>query len=357
MNPTVSSSLYVFVMAGGSGERFWPLSRTKTPKHLLRLFSDQTLLEQTIRRLDGLVPPERIFVLTNHAQVEEILRAIPSLTRSQIVAEPAKRDTAPAATLATAWARARDPQAIVALLPADALIQDKASFQKNLADAVVLTEGTGAIVTLGIPPAAPSPAFGYLQLGETLAPGPYGTSFQKVTRFVEKPDETTAQGYLAAGNYRWNAGIFVWKAATFLAESQRQLPALADFVSRYPAGDATAYIAKEFPTLPKISVDYAIMEKAEQVVAASAQFDWDDVGSWTALPSHLPQDAQGNTCRGPTAIHEAQNNILFSTGPHIAICGLENIVVVATGDAVLVCPASKVQDVKKILPQLPPELL
>jgi mannose-1-phosphate guanylyltransferase len=352
-----STHLHVFIMAGGSGERFWPLSRTQTPKHLLRLFSEQTLLEQTWRRLDGLVPPEQIYVLTNIAQVEAILKAVPGLKREQLIAEPAKRDTAPAAALATAVARARDPQAVVALLPADALIKNVALFQKNLADAAEQATQPGVIVTLGIPPAWASPGFGYLQLGDTLPAGSNGSALRRVLRFVEKPDAETAQRYVADGHYRWHAGIFIWSADTFQREAEKQTPALATFIQNFPTGEPTAYLAEQFPLLPKISVDYAIMERASQVVAAEAEFDWDDVGSWTALPAHLPQDAQGNTIRGTALTLESKGNILFSTGPHIALCGVDNLVVVATGDAVLVCHPDRVQDVKKLLPQLPPELL
>ena len=351
-----SPHLYVFIMAGGSGERFWPLSRKETPKQLLRLFSGETLLGETAKRLEGLVPPERLFILTNAAQVEGTRKHLPWFPAAQIIGEPAKRDTAPAAALATAIARARDPDAVVVLLPADQLIKDSEASRRNLADAAQRAGQQPSLITLAIPPTFPATGFGYLQLGEELETGGT-TSFARVDRFVEKPDLATAEEYLKTGKHFWNAGIFVWKASVFLDQTAALQPELAGFITEFPAGDFFKYLAEEFPGLPKKSVDYAIMEQATSVVAARTQFDWDDVGSWTSLPDHLGRDTDGNTVKGSATIHEAKNNILFSTGRTIAICGADDLVVVETPDAVLVCHRDRVQEVKKLLPGLPPDLL
>ena len=351
------SHYYACILAGGSGERFWPMSRAQKPKHLLKLLSERTLLEETAGRLAGVVPPENIFVLTNEAQLEGIRAALPRVPAAQIVAEPARRDTAPAAALATALVRARDPQGVVAILAADAFIRDQQRFTIQLRAAFQWAEQNPSLLTFAITPSHASTGFGYLELGTELgAPGP-GGQFRTVKRFVEKPDAATAQGYLKSGSYAWNAGMFVWQAAVFLREAEAHAPELADFIRDYPAGAPAAYLAARFPALPKISVDYAIMEKASRVATLVADFDWDDVGLWTALPKHLATDAQGNAVRGPVVVTGSANNIAVSNGRVIALCGVQDLVVVETADAILVCHRDAVQDIKKLHPLLPKEVL
>ncbi|MBK8858277.1 MAG: mannose-1-phosphate guanylyltransferase [Opitutaceae bacterium] len=343
---------YVCIMAGGSGERFWPMSRRRTPKHLLKLFSDRTLVEETVRRLEGVVPLSHIFVLTNEAQLPGTRAALPFLPPGQIIAEPAKRDTAPAAALATGLVRARDPEAVLALLPADALIKDTATFARQLDGALKRAAQGDTLLTFAIKPTYPATGFGYLEMAEE-----QGGGFRRVARFVEKPDKATAERYVAGGNHAWNAGMFIWRVPAFLAEAERQAPALAKFIREFPSGDCSAYLAEKFPALPKISVDYAIMEKAASVATQLAVFDWDDVGAWTALPTHLPADAQGNTLRGAVVTQNAANNVAISNGRVIALCGVKDLVVVETPDGVLVCHRDAVQDIKHLMPKLPPDLL
>jgi len=345
--PSATDHLHVFIMAGGSGERFWPMSRAKTPKHLLRLLSDRTLIEMTARRLEGLVPWERVYVLTNAAQAEAVRAELPFLPVENIIAEPEKRDTAPACALATGFARARDPQAICALLPADAMIHNLATFQKQLATAAGVAASRDALVVFAIPPTYPSTGFGYLHLGTE------EDDTSRVLRFVEKPDLPTANAYLKSGQYAWNAGMFLWRSEIFQREAERLVPPLAKFIEDFPPGDPIPYLAERFGSLPKISVDYAVMEQASEVQALRAQFDWDDVGSWTALPEHLGHDDDGNTLRGEVVQHESRNNVVLSSGRLIALCGVENLVVVETPDALLVCHRDAVQDIKKLQPLLP----
>ncbi|MEY2878361.1 MAG: hypothetical protein RLZZ15_741 [Verrucomicrobiota bacterium] len=355
---TDTSRFYACIMAGGSGERFWPLSRARAPKQLVKLFGGTTLLEQTVRRLDGIVPPENIFVLTNEVQLAATRAALPMLAPSQIVAEPAKRDTAPAAALAAALVRARDPQGVMALLSADALIHDSARCGAQLGAALARAAAAEVIVTVGIPPAFPSTGFGYLEMGDECARGAEGSRFRRVKRFVEKPDAATAATYVASGNFSWNAGMFVWRASLFLAEAERNAPTLATFIREFPTGDYAAYLAAEFPTLePRTSLDFAIMEKARAVEAVVAEFDWDDVGLWTALPKHLPADAAGNTVHGSVITSASSGNIAVSNGRTIALCGVKDLVVVETADAILVCHRDAVQDIKNITKLLPKELL
>ncbi len=336
---------FVFILAGGSGERFWPMSRTSTPKHLLRLLGDQTMLEATVRRLEGVVPLENIFVLTNSAQREAALKEVPFLPAENVVAEPAKRDTAPACALATALAGS--PDAVCALLPADAMIHNLGAFRSQMEEAFEIASKSKAIVTFGIPPTTPATGFGYLHLGDDSQDGAL-----RVLRFVEKPDLPTAMNYLHSGQYAWNAGIFVWQVSTFVEECKRNAPELADFITNFSEGSWR----EQFLTLPKTSVDYAILEKAERVLAIKALFDWDDVGAWTALPRHLGHDESGNTLRGPSAVHNASNNVAISNGRLIALCGVDNLIIVETPDAILVCHRDAAQDIKTLQTQLPDSL-
>lgn len=350
MSNSTLEHLFVFIMAGGSGERFWPLSRAKVPKHLLRLLSDRTLLEMTARRFEGLVPWERVFILTNAAQAGAVRAELPFLPAENILAEPEKRDTAPACALAVGYARARDPGAVCALLPADAMIHNIPTFQQQFAFAARAAGEQKSVVTFAIPPVHPSTGFGYLHLGDEK------DGICRVLRFVEKPDLPTAEAYLRSGQYGWNAGIFIWPAEFFLAETTRVAPLLAEFARGFPAGDPSAYLAERFIKLPKISVDYAVMEQISGALAVRARFDWDDVGSWAALPEHLGHDDDGNTLRGRVVQLMSKNNVAVSDGRFIALCGVEDLVVVETPDAILVCHRDAVQDIKKLQPLLPESL-
>lgn len=341
-----------FILAGGSGERFWPLSRSGTPKHLLRLLDSRTLLETTVERLQGALPLERIFVLTNIAQAKAAREAVPGLPPENIIAEPVKRDTAPACALATAMASRFGLDTVCIVLPADAMIHDVEKFRSQLALMSGAASREDAIVTFGIPPAHASTAFGYLEFSDAIDGGLTG-----VNRFVEKPDAETAATYLASGRHAWNAGIFAWRVDWFLTEAARLAPELAGFVKGFPTeGDPSAYLAQHFEQLPKISVDYAILEKTQRVLAVQAGFDWDDVGSWTALPDHLPVDANANCVKGQAATVDSRGNVVVTSGRLVALCGVENLVVVETPDAILVCHRDAAQNIKKLQPLLPESL-
>ena len=351
------SRYFACVLAGGSGERFWPMSRTRTPKHLLSLLSERTLLEETVRRLEGVVPWGNVFVLTSEAQLAAVRAALPFLAPSQIVAEPARRDTAPAAALASALVYARDPEGVLALFPADAFIPDPAVFKDQARAAFAWAEASGSLVTVAIKPTYAATGFGYLELGETLSGSGEPFAVRRVSRFVEKPSQAAAEGYLASGRFAWNAGMFTWRTDAFLAEATRQVPELGSFIRDFPKDSPEAFIQERFPSLPKISVDYAIMEKAVSVATLVAAFDWDDVGLWTALPRHLPKDSLGNAVRGPVVAVESTGNIAVSNGRVIALCGVKDLVVVETADAILVCHRDAVQDIKKLHGLLPKEVL
>lgn len=347
--------LVVFIMAGGSGERFWPVSRTATPKHLVKLLGDQPLLEQTVRRFEGLVPNERIFILTNTAQLAATRATVPFLPEENLIAEPAKRDTAPAAALATAMGITVRPDAIIALFPADHMIHDGETFRRQLSEAAGRASEDESIVTFSINPTHASTGFGYLELGEKL-PDQGSTRFVRVNRFVEKPHIDRAQEFLAGKRHGWNAGMFLWQAGTFLSECDRQQPELSAFIQGFPSDRPSipSYLESAFPALPKISVDFAIMEHADSVIAAVAEYDWDDVGTWTALPDHLGKDEQDNTLRGRVVTLDAGRNIVVAGKRTIALCGVSDLVVVETDDAILVCHRNAAQNIKNL--PLPPEL-
>ena len=352
----MASDLYALILAGGSGERFWPCSRRARPKQLLKLFSDRTMLEETIARLGGAVPPGRVFVLTNREQEAAVRAACPDLPPENIVAEPAKRDTAPAVALGVGLVLRRDPQAVMAVLPADHLIKDAATFRRDLLAGARAAAASGALLTIGIKPTWACPGFGYIEQGRRTNDAE--PAIYEVKRFREKPDAALAESFLKQGNFRWNAGMFIWSIPSIMGELTKHAPELAAFVARMrTAADLPALLESDFPKLPKISVDYAVMEKAARVLELEAGFDWDDVGSWVAVSKYLAPHDGGNTANCPLTIHEASHNIVFSAGrKHIALAGVQDLIVIDTGDALLVCHRSEAENIKKLVPRIPEEL-
>lgn len=352
------SSLYVLILAGGSGERFWPLSRKSRPKQLLALFGEETLLEATLRRLDGLVPPENVLILTNSDQEPGVRQLARGLPAENIVAEPAKRDTAAAIALGVGWVAARDAKATMVVLPADHLIKDVAAFQKTLQTAVAAARQTGELVTIGIQPTWACPGFGYIEMGAALPSKGEGPAVHDVTRFREKPDADLAEQFLRQGNFRWNAGMFIWTIPAILSALRRHAPELGEFVGRLHSGeDFQKLLLDVFPKLPKISIDYAVMEKAARVLVVESAFDWDDVGSWTALAKYLPQLEAGNISNTPLTELESQNNLVFSAQKkRVALLGVSDLIVVETADALLICNRHEAERIKHLVARVPAEL-
>ncbi len=354
-------NLYALVLAGGSGTRFWPLSRDAKPKQLLALFDDETLIEKAVGRLDGLVPPERILVLTNEAQIEGIRAALPGLPAENIVAEPCRRDTAPAIALAAGWIAARDPEAAMIALPADQLVVKTEEFRQVLRAAAAAALAEEAVVTLGIKPDWPCPSYGYIERGARIETDDAGTGLavHEVERFREKPDVETAREYLDAGTFSWNAGIFVWTIPTLLRELSLHCPQLADFVEDLRASqDFAATLEERFPQLDKVSIDFALMEKAGKILNLEADVGWDDVGGWPSVAKYLETDDQDNAHRGPLLAVDSRDNIVFSAEglPRVSLLGVENLIVVQTADALLVANRNDADQIKKLVERLPPEL-
>jgi mannose-1-phosphate guanylyltransferase len=357
---------YVIIMAGGRGERFWPVSREKTPKQLLNLLGEGSFLQQAVRRVQALVPSDNILVITNAAQAPEVRKQLPKLPKENVIAEPVGRDTTAAVTLGAALVGSRSPTGVMAVLPADHVIPEEKKFQQVMADAFDLAASGRAIVTVGIKPTEPATGYGYIRVGEPLPtpPGrkPFHTAFFRAEQFVEKPDFDTALGYLNSGNYRWNAGMFLWSFVTITEGLQKHQPEMYAACQRWfevaakPAR-LNQVLAREYPDLKKISIDFALMEHAQNVIVADGAFAWDDLGSWTALGRHLKADAEGNCAQADFVHVDAARNIIFdarSKGNRtpIAVVGLRDAILVQTDDAVLLAHKSQAQKVKELVKRL-----
>ena len=353
---------YALILAGGSGTRFWPLSRNSKPKQLLDLFGTGTLLEQTIQRLVGLVPFENILILTNDLQVDAVRALATMLPPENIFAEPAKRDTAPAVALGIGLVAARNPDAVMMVLPSDQLIQDTATYQTVMRDALTTAEKSNGLVTIGIRPTWACPSYGYIERGEhAMIDGLHCENpAVEVKRFREKPDPALAAEFLADGNFSWNAGMFVWSLPVVIQQLAAHTPELAGFVNELRhSPDLTATVAAQFPKLTPISIDYALMEKADRVLNIEATFDWDDVGSWLSIAKYLEVDGDDNRANEPISQLDSQNNIIFNARPgtRIALLGVDDLIIVQTPDALLIANRHQADAIKKLSDLLPKELL
>lgn len=341
----------IVVMAGGSGTRFWPLSRTHRPKQLLPLLAGRSLLQATVARLLPLAGPERLLVVTGAELAQAVREQLPQLPASAVLGEPQGRDTA-ACVGWVAWrslARGEDP--VLLVVPADHWVGDEAAFRKVMGAALRCAQRTGGLVTVGMVPDRPETGYGYLELGEA-AGEEEGVKLFRVRRFVEKPDAATARAFLAAGHYRWNGGIFAFKASAVAEAIRRHLPQLAQGLDAMQAdtlvvGEEQA-LRRHYPTLPRMSLDFGVMEKAANIWAVDGAFPWHDVGSFTSFARILPRSAPGVTL-GAAVTLETSNCVLLSSGPLVATLGVEGLVVVATPDAVLVTTLERAQEVKALV--------
>jgi mannose-1-phosphate guanylyltransferase len=357
---------FVVIMAGGRGERFWPVSRQKTPKQLLTLLGKRSFLQEAVDRVLPLVPAKNVFVITNEAQLPEVRKQLPKIPKENLVAEPMGRDTCAAVTLGAALVGARSITGVIAVLPADHVIPDAKKFQQALGDAFDLAARGRAIVTIGIKPSGPDTGYGYIRVGEAL-PAPegvkrYKTVFHRAEQFVEKPYFDKALEYVNSGQYRWNAGMFVWSFVTVTEGLQKHQPEMYEACQRWfkvaakPA-KLNQVLAKEYPTIKKVSIDYALMEHAQNVIVADGDFEWDDLGSWTALARHIKPDAEGN-CAIADFIHvDAARNVIFDARSKerrtpIAVVGLRDSILVQTDDAVMLAHKSQAQKVKELVKRL-----
>jgi len=347
---------YAVIMAGGAGTRFWPASREARPKQLLSLAGQpgETLLAATVKRLAPLVPPERVYVVTAERLAEATRAALPAVPAENVLCEPVARNTAPCIAWATAVLRARDPEAVVAVLPSDHHIEDEPAFREVLTKAYA-TAKSGVCTTIGIVPTRAETGFGYIELGAER--GPHA---KNVVRFVEKPDRTRAEEYVAGKKHLWNAGMFFYRVDVMQALVAEHLPAMATatqaMVERAARGDTSA-VAEVFPTLESISIDHGVMEKAKELAVVPGSFGWNDVGSWQSAWELAQKDASGNALPEGAFVKDAERNYftsLVSSGvkKHVAFVGVSDLVVVETDDAVLVLPRERAQDVKLVVEAL-----
>lgn len=333
---------YIVIMAGGRGERFWPQSRLNRPKHLLSILGDKPLILETLLRATQVVPIENILVITNDSQKSGILEACPQLTPNQVIGEPIGRDTTAAIALATILVKNKDPEATFLVLPADHLIKDLPAFKDTLTKAFLAAESGNHLVTIGIQPTYPATGYGYIKRSDKLS-----DSLFAVEKFVEKPNLEKAQEYFNSGNYFWNAGMFAWKVSSIETAIKLYTPSihLALFQN-----NILSQLNSVYPSLEKISIDYAILEKANNVLTIPSHFDWDDIGEWLAIERHLPKDSNGNVSKTPAISIDSQNNIIISENDHtLAIMGLSNMIIVHTSDATLICKKDDAQNIKKIV--------
>lgn len=347
---------FVVIIAGGRGERFWPLSRRARPKHLLEVVGSGTLLAQTLRRVAPLVPPANTLIITGAEQERALRAACPGLPARNIVVEPAARNTGPAVALAAALVAARDPQGTFAVLPADHVVKDVVAYRRDLKAAFAAAAAEDVLVTLGIRPTGPATGFGYIRSrAQSLRVG--GRRFFRIARFVEKPPLAVARRYVAAGNYLWNAGMFVWRVDRLDAALRTCAPdlvaAFAPVRTAVAGGSgrkAKAALRAAYRAVERISIDHALLEKATNGVVLPATFDWDDVGSWAAMSRHLRADSSGNRVCGAGVVVGGAGNVIVSPPGHVvALLGMTDCVVVQTADATLVMPRARSEDVRSVV--------
>src|SRR5215468_1102026 len=360
--PSEKLVTHAVVLAGGRGTRFWPRSRTRTPKQLLNIVGKETMLEQTVARLRPLIPAERVWTVTNAVQAGAVRKQVPAAARKRVLIEPKGLNTAVAIGLAAIHARhtARG-DALLAVLPADHYIAQPEEYRKIVAAALDVAREPGRMVVLGIPPTRPETGFGYIErMGEPIISGDFPA--HAVRRFTEKPALLVAKEYVANGNYQWNAGMFFWRVSTFLDNLQCYLPKTQAELERLAASIGTrAYEMKLraiYPKLENISVDYAILERATlqsgdpQVFVIPAEIGWSDIGSWAAVHELLTKAPGENVFAGVGHVLDASGNFLYSPSKFVAAIGVNDLVVVETDDALLICPRDRAQDVTKIVKHL-----
>jgi mannose-1-phosphate guanylyltransferase len=345
------------ILAGGRGERFWPWSVPGRPKQLLPLAGTRSMLEDTLSRLDGIVPAETTWVLTSHDLEAAVVGVVTG--RARVLAEPCGRNTAPAIGLAALLAQAQGASGAMAVLPADHLVPDVDHFRADLAQAVALAEAGDELLTFGVRPTRAETGYGYIEVGAAFG----ATGAHRVHAFREKPDRPTAERWLKDGAHRWNSGIFAWRPSTILAALARHRPVLAQGLGALaPAAQAivagradegAALLAKGFPDLESISIDFAVLEHADNVVMIDASFDWDDLGSWIAWGRRQALDARGNVTQGRAAALDSDDCVVVAAGDRpVVVLGVKGLVVVQHEGGTLVCPAEKSDEVRKAVQEI-----
>ncbi len=343
--------MYGVIMAGGRGTRFWPRSRTATPKQLLDIIGEKTMIQETVERISSLIPRERIIIVTGRECADGVQQQLPDIPKENILIEPVGRNTAPCICLAALWIQRRQPEATMVVLPADHYIGDKKTFCNCIEAACEAAQKNDSLVTIGITPNCPETGYGYIQYGDEV--GHYhGRGVYRVKKFHEKPQLEKACEFLQ-GTFLWNSGIFVWKAATILEEIKTFLPDIYKVFLPVASSIGTAQfeqvLAAAYDSIEAISIDYGVMEKSVKVLTLRGEFSWNDVGSWSAIYDISAKDEQKNVVRGKVVAIDAERIVAYSPKKLTAIIGLKDVIVVDSEDALLICAKDRAQDVKKMV--------
>ncbi|MBW6486572.1 MAG: NTP transferase domain-containing protein [Syntrophobacterales bacterium] len=350
--------MFAVIMAGGRGTRFWPRSREKMPKHLLDIQSEKSLIRETVDRIRPLVPPERTLIVTGRSHAVELIRLLPEIPAENIIIEPVGRNTAPCIGLAALHIQKRAGDAVMLVLPSDHRIAAEGQFRRILEAAAVAAASQEALLTIGIKPTGPATGYGYLEAGELFAKDG-DLPIHRVKSIREKPDLATAEEFLKNGEFLWNSGMFIWKASTILNEIARFLPeinkGLIEIKSVLGGEGEAGVVERVYPSLPSVSIDYGVMEKAKDVLVIPGDFGWSDLGSWDALWEVSPKDERGNVVRGRFIGIDAGDSLVYSPEKLVAIVGVRDIFVVETKDALLICRRDCSQDVRKVVEKLEKE--
>lgn len=349
----MASHTYGLILAGGRGTRFWPRSRKRSAKQVLNVVGDRSLIQATVDRLAPVIPPERLWILTNDHLRDIIVEQLPEVPKRQILSEPAQRNTAPAIGLAAHILHSIDPDAVMGVFPSDHVIGKPAAYRSVIKAALKGAAG-GNLMVVGIQPRWPETGYGYIEFPKGTSAG--GKDPIPVRRFREKPDAPTAKKFVKAGHFYWNSGMFFWQTGTILDELRRNLPKTATILASLPAFGARKFpseLERCFPLCENISIDYAVLEKAKKVAGIpAAEFGWNDVGSWNAVYELLPRDAHGNVAVHDSVILDSHNNFIDARGKIVALLGVKDLIVVDTPDALLVASRDRAQGVGEIIKDL-----
>ncbi|MEJ5349996.1 MAG: mannose-1-phosphate guanylyltransferase [Melioribacteraceae bacterium] len=344
--------IFVVIMAGGVGSRFWPRSKEKKPKQLIRIFGENTMIQDTVKRLDGLVDKKNIYVITNRIQKLRVKEQLPDIPEQNIIDEPFGKNTAACIGLASVLIKQKNPEAVTIVLPSDHLIKNENEFQKCLLTAANFAYNSKGLVTIGIKPTRPETGYGYIQFDET----EIENNIHKVLTFAEKPNLSTAIRFIESGDFLWNSGMFIWRVDTILNEIKKYLPELYEGLEKIESfinsDDFETQLTQVYGQLKSISIDYGVMEKANNVYVIKADFYWNDVGSWEAVYEVSDKNEDGNVIIGDVYSEKTYNSYIFSPRKFTAVIGAENLIIINTNDALLICNRNYAQDVRQVVDYL-----
>lgn len=344
--------LFALIMAGGIGARFWPRSKEKTPKQLLRILGENTMIQDTVARLNGIIPKENIYIITNKIQKQEIQKQLPSIPIENILEEPFGRNTAACIAYASVIIREKSADAVTIVLPADHIIKDTSAFNKTLIAAADFAYKSGGLVTIGIMPTRPETGYGYIQIDDSVV----SDNIHKVLTFAEKPNYATAVRFLESGDFLWNSGMFIWRIDSIFEEIRKYMPELYESLEKIKqdlySPNFDELLLQIYGQLRSISIDYGVMEKSQKVFLIKGNFGWSDVGSWEEVYQLSPKNEDGNAIVGKVFTDGTSESYIYSPDKFTAVIGAENFIIINTDDALLVCRRDRAQDVKKVIDHL-----